>query len=77
MKIKKIKINGLHGYFQYDINLNEDISLLYGKNGSGKTTVLNLIEFILGGEIYKLKDITFKNVIITTTDNELLKLNKS
>ena len=74
MKIKKIKINGLHGYFQYDINLNEDISLLYGKNGSGKTTVLNLIEFIIGGEIYKLKDITFKNVTITTTDNELLKL---
>lgn len=74
MKIKKIKINGLHGYFQYDINLNEDISLLYGKNGSGKTTVLNLIEFIIGGEIYKLKDITFKNVIITTTDNELLQL---
>ena len=43
MKIKKIQINGLHGYFQYDIDLNEDISLLYGKNGSGKTTVLNLI----------------------------------
>ena len=74
MKIKKIKINGLHGYFQYDINLNEDISLLYGKNGSGKTTVLNLIEFIIGGEFYKLRDITFKDVIITTTDNKFLKL---
>lgn len=74
MKIKKIKINGLHGYFQYDINLNEDISLLYGKNGSGKTTVLNLIEFIIGGEFYKLRDITFKDVIITTTDNKTLKL---
>ena len=74
MKIKKIKINGLHGYFQYDINLNEDISLLYGKNGSGKTTVLNLIEFIIGGEFYKLRDITFKDVIITTTDNKILKL---
>lgn len=74
MKIKKIKINGLHGYFQYDINLNEDISLLYGKNGSGKTTILNLIEFIIGGEFYKLRDITFKDVIITTTDNEILKL---
>ena len=55
MKIKKIQINGLHGYFQYDIDLNEDISLLYGKNGSGKTTVLNLIEFIIGGEFYKLR----------------------
>ena len=74
MKIKKIQINGLHGYFQYDIDLNEDISLLYGKNGSGKTTVLNLIEFIIGGEFYKLKDILFHDVIITTTTNNILKL---
>ena len=74
MKIKKIQINGLHGYFQYDIDLNEDISLLYVKNGSGKTTVLNLIEFIIGGEFYKLKDILFHDVIITTTTNNILKL---
>ena len=74
MKIKKIQISGLHGYFDYDINLNEDISLLYGKNGSGKTTVLNLIEFIIGGEFYKLKDIVFRDVIITTTTNNILKL---
>lgn len=77
MKIKKIQVDKLHGYFDYDINLNEDISLLYGKNGSGKTTVLNLIGFIISGELYKLKDVIFNEVIITTTNNKILKLKKN
>lgn len=39
MKITEFKIKSLHGFFDYDIKLNEDLTFIYGENGSGKTTV--------------------------------------
>lgn len=50
--IKRITVINLFGRFRYDINLNalektNNINVLYGDNGCGKTTVLNLIYRIL------------------------------
>ena len=54
MKIKKIKINGLHGYFQYDINLNEEI--ISKTIGLEKKKAMKVFEEYLGDNI-PIKDI--------------------
>jgi predicted ATP-binding protein involved in virulence len=43
MKILSLRIKGLYGYLDKDIDFNTDINLLVGINGSGKTSVFNLI----------------------------------
>ena len=43
MKIKKIKINSYGKLKDKEINLNEGINLIYGKNESGKSTLLRFI----------------------------------
>lgn len=65
LKIKNIKINKLYGMYDYNIDFNEDITFLHGKNGCGKTTVLNIITYIITGEVYKLFDYDFKTIMLT------------
>ena len=64
MKITRFKIKELHGIFDYDVRLNEDLTFIYGENGSGKTTVLNMLDSVVSGEVYKLFNYSFKEVIV-------------
>ena len=50
MKLKKIKINGMHNIDEvcYDLS---DITYFHGKNGAGKSTILQAIQFALLGYI--------------------------
>ncbi|MGZ7151207.1 AAA family ATPase [Bacillus sp. BC08] len=59
MKIKRLKIEGLFER-NYDIDFYEDITLLYGVNGCGKTTILNILSTIISGDLYNLKRYDFK-----------------
>lgn len=47
MNIKSIEVNKLYGYITKTINFNENINLLVGINGSGKTSILNIINWLL------------------------------
>jgi predicted ATP-binding protein involved in virulence len=50
-----------------DIDFNSDINLLTGKNGSSKTTLLKLIWFLNGGQIYNLlNEINFEYAELIT-----------
>ena len=59
LKIKEFIIEKLHGYIDYDIKFNDDVTFLYGENGCGKTTVLNIITSIITGKIYELSKYQF------------------
>lgn len=49
MKIKNIKINSYGNLKQKEINLENNINIIYGKNESGKSTLLNFIKNIFYG----------------------------
>lgn len=62
MELKQLIIHGLYGCYDYDVKFNSDMTFLYGKNGCGKTTILNIVESIITGEIYKLFDYNFISI---------------
>lgn len=64
MKITKLKIFKLHNLVDKDIDFYKDLNLLYGANGSGKTTILNILAYILKGEIFKLEIYNFEKIIL-------------
>ena len=64
MKITELKINKLHGCTDYDVKFNDDITFLYGDNGCGKTTILNIITYIITGKIYELFRYRFESVVL-------------
>ena len=49
MKINKIKINSYGELKNKEINLENNLNIIYGKNESGKSTILNFILNILYG----------------------------
>lgn len=63
--IESFKITKLWGYRE-DINLtfNNNVNVLIGPNGSGKTTILNLLHSILTADIPKLLDVNFEQAEI-------------
>ncbi len=64
MKLTKISVDNLHNVFDYTVNFNEDITFVYGENGCGKTTLLNIITSIISGEIYHLFELEFKSIVL-------------
>ena len=72
MKLTRFEIKGLHGFFDYDVNLNEDITFLFGENGSGKTTVLSMLDHVVSGEIYKLFNYKFKKITVYFNENSMI-----
>ena len=49
MKIKEIKINNYGNLENKEINLKNNINIIYGKNEAGKSTILKFITNMLYG----------------------------
>ena len=49
MKINYLKINGFGKLEDKEINLNDNINIIYGENEAGKTTILKFISGMLYG----------------------------
>ncbi len=62
MKINKLIIKNLYGYIDKNLNFNSDITLLVGINGSGKTSILNIINWLLKPSIPHLCITEFKSI---------------
>lgn len=52
--IKRFVVKKLHGKFDYDLTFNEDLNILTGSNGCGKTSLLKLMWYMLSGNKKKI-----------------------
>ena len=64
MKVKQLIIEKLYGLYNYNINFFEDVTFLYGENGCGKTTVLDILGAIVTGKLYRLFDYDFNRITL-------------
>jgi predicted ATP-binding protein involved in virulence len=78
MKIKKISVENLWNKHTFSINFNKDVTILIGKNGSGKSTVLNLIDELLSSgrnnknyKFKKIKLLSFNNKEISVEQKNI------
>lgn len=65
--IKYIEIAKLHNKWDHKIYFHKDISLLTGRNGTGKTAVIKLAWYLLSGNIERtIREVNFTSVKIET-----------
>lgn len=64
MKITKVEIIRLHNEYDYVIKFDEQLTFLYGANGCGKTTVLNILTAIVTGKLYNLLEYSFSKIVL-------------
>ena len=68
MILSNLEVKGLYGNYNYSVDFNTDITLIYGTNGCGKTTILNIITSIITGSIYKLFSYKFNKITLNYFD---------
>lgn len=64
VKITRLEIEKLHEEYDYSIKFDEKLTFLYGANGEGKTTILNILASIVTGKIYNLAEYEFEKIIL-------------
>jgi predicted ATPase len=65
--IKSLKARGLNRTLNFDLTFHEDINIITGRNGSGKTTVLKLLWYAISGNLERIaQEITFDSFEIVT-----------
>lgn len=62
VKLISLQIEKLYGCYDYSVDFNPDVTFIYGTNGCGKTTILNITEAIITGQLFKLFDYNFKKI---------------
>lgn len=65
MTIKRIRITGLFSTFNHEIRFNNNVVIIMGENGVGKTITLKMIEAIFSKNFQYLIDKEFDEIIIT------------
>jgi predicted ATPase len=61
-KIKKVKIEGFWGTKTVTLDFNDDINFLIGVNGSGKTTIINMVAASLNADFSTLDKAQFSKI---------------
>ena len=76
LRLLRIEVDGLFGIYDHriNLNLNDRVKLLHGRNGVGKTTVLRMINAFLRGDIAYFGRIPFTRFLLTFQDDSSLGL---
>ncbi len=69
-KLKSIKITGFWRTKTASAELMEDVNIIIGRNGTGKTTFMNIIHAVLTVDVEALCDNQFNSVEIALTDGK-------
>lgn len=63
--ISQFQIKKLYGYKDISVNLKNNTLILVGENGTGKTTVLRLLYYLLSGQLDALSKYNFEELKVT------------
>lgn len=75
MKIKTVSIKGLWGRYSLKWNLNPEVNVLSGINGSGKSTILLAIAGLISGKGLKARYLSrFKKLTLEMSDDSTISL---
>ena len=78
MELQSIKIHNLFGLFNYNIELNnkDDLTILTGPNGYGKTTILNIIYSLFNQRFFYFQKLNFELISFYFTNEQRIDVSK-
>lgn len=72
--LKRFIINRLFGLYNIDIPFDSNINIFVGENGLGKTTILNMLNYVIQGDGESLSTINFESIELTFGNNKTVKI---
>ena len=64
-KITRFEIKNLHGYRDLDLRIKNNTLIIVGENGSGKTTILQILYYLLSGQWNLIAKYRFDTIRLT------------
>ena len=65
--IRRLIVKGLNNRINADLEFHSDLNIITGANGSGKTTILKLLWYLISGHLKQiLAEIPFHSIAIQT-----------
>ncbi len=79
MRVKSIRIEKLFEIFDYDIEYadGENVLILTGPNGFGKTTILNVLYSLFNRKFYFFYTLVFDRIVIELSDGDSIEIIKN
>lgn len=74
--IKSFSVYGLFGTYDVNIQFLENVKILIGENGLGKTQVLNLFYYTLTKDFFRLNEFNFKKLELKFTNEKTIEITK-
>lgn len=69
-RLKNVKIEGFWGEYVVESNFFHDSNIFIGRNGTGKTTFINLLQAVITVDIEMLHNMQFDNVVINLEEGK-------
>lgn len=69
-KLESIEISGFWGKYKAACNFNHDVNIIIGRNGTGKTTFMNILHAVFSVDLEELADNIFDEVVIVLRDSD-------
>lgn len=76
VKLIGLTVKKLYGIYDYDVKFNPDVTFIFGKNGCGKTTILNITEAIITGHLFKLFSYDFSKIVLSYAKSNVMNVIK-
>lgn len=70
--VSSVEIIGLHGQFDLSCQFHEGVNVVYGKNGTGKTTLLHIIANVLNKNFMRFAALNFRKIEVRFNSGEPL-----
>lgn len=76
IRLQSISLEGIHKRYRVSVSFNENLSILHGKNGTGKTTLLHAIANIVNCDFLRFAFIDFSKIEATYSDGTWVTIQK-
>lgn len=63
-KIKDVEITGFWGQHTIKTSFHDNVNIFIGKNGTGKTTFMNLMQAVLAVDLEELSNLQFESIVL-------------
>lgn len=74
--IARLDVHNLHRRLDISIDFDRNINVLFGKNGTGKTTLLHILANILNGSLDRFAYLEFDHIAMLTSDERRIELHR-
>ncbi|RKF45301.1 hypothetical protein BCY92_16775 [Bacillus wiedmannii] len=76
INLKCFEIEGLNNEKNVSLTFDNNLRILLGENGTGKTTILTVLYYVLSRQFHSLYNIEFSKIHLKLSTNETITLNK-